>query len=79
MRAGLQDARELAEAQHDTALLFGDEDEGVEGEPQDRDHRDPAADPAAAGAEETAQRVEEAVESSAAAAALPRIAAVLVR
>ena len=47
VRAGLQHAGELAEAQHDAALLFGHQHEAVEDEPQDEQDGDPAADAAA--------------------------------
>ena len=68
VRAGLQHAGELAEAQHDAALLLGHQHEGVEGEPQDEQDGDPAADAAAAAPEQAAQGFEEAVETAAAAA-----------
>ena len=77
MRAGLQDARELAEAQDHAALLFRDEHEAVHHQPQDEDDADPAGDAAGAAitARKAAECVLQALEDGAVGAPL-RIAAV---
>jgi hypothetical protein len=72
VRAGLQNARELAEAQHHAALLLGHQHEAVEGQPQGEGDADPAqgavaAATAAESAEQATQRVQQRIEPAAAA------------
>src|SRR5690606_13624531 len=67
--AGLHDAGELAEAQHHATVLFADQHEAVEGQPQRQADGDPAQRAAAtAAAEQAAELVEDAVEGTTAAA-----------
>src|SRR3546814_7047229 len=73
VRAGLEDPRELAEAQHHAAFLLGDQHETVEGQPQHQRQADPAQRVAATAVEHAAEVVEQAAEAaSIAAAAAPR-------
>src|SRR3546814_1848394 len=61
-RSGLEDPRELAEAQHHAAFLLGDQHETVEGQPQHQRQADPAQRVAATAVEHAAEVVEQAAE-----------------
>src|SRR3546814_13811032 len=71
VRAGLEDPRELAEAQHHVALLLGDQHETVEGPPQHPRQADPAQRTAATAVEHAAEVVDQAAEAASIAAAAP--------
>src|SRR3546814_4896428 len=81
VRAGLEDPRELAEAQHHAAFLLGDQHETVEGQPQHQRQADPAQRVAATAVEHAAEVVEQAAEAASIAAAaatrFPWVATVL--
>src|SRR5690606_34949411 len=65
VRARLHDPRDLAEAQDHAALLFGDQHEAVEHQPERQQQPDPARDAraaAATAAEQATQRLEQAVQ-----------------
>src|SRR5690606_20681384 len=74
VRTGLHDPGDLAEAQHHATLLFADQHEAVEHQPDHQGHADPAQRMAAAGpaaAEQAAQAIDHIAQATTAAAAAP--------